>query len=210
MGDEDGSFLSVIGGAPGSIISEAIDAVPIIDSVRALSNPEHFDEFMPTMGEWVGVTREISSVNNAFEFYYALALGKYISQRGTVMDDDITMGEALVSGLTGAHPERVTKAFLEIDTLKTFRDVKQDMLSNAREAFRKADLTDDPAERASFVRRANVYLDMAGTYGLTQNQRRRFMQQVLRESYGQSLVESVSEQLERTRDQIEINTIGGN
>jgi hypothetical protein len=157
------TVIDLLLGASGSIIGDMIkSAEPATAALMSL-----FDESVapPTMEDFLEVTRNISSINNAAKAWYLYNQGRYFTRNGTVVVDNATGFDAFMSGAMGLTNRDVGDTFIMIQSRKEQRKAEDAAVKEVQKWYRKAisEYTDGNQELGDgYLKRAKAWLVSSG------------------------------------------------
>lgn len=155
--------MELLLGASGSILGDMIaSAEPATNALLSLFNK---DVAPPTMEDFIEVTRNISTINNAAKAWYMYNQGRYFTKNGNVVTDSHTGFDAFMTGILGLTPRDATDTFLMLKSRKEQRQAEQEAEQEVIKWYRKAirEYNNDDADLGdAYLRRAKAWLISSG------------------------------------------------
>lgn len=135
--DGETSAVDFIGGASGSFVKALAKSLYPLYAHVAVGMMGGQEEYPLAKDDVMEVLREISSVNNFHNAYYAYSTGKYFSRNQTFIDDGLNATDAamMVLGLT---KKSITDVRLTLGGLKEQKDAQQKIQIMAEKEFKRA------------------------------------------------------------------------
>lgn len=157
------SVVELVVGASGSIIGDMISsAEPATNALMSLFDKE---TAMPTMEDFLEVTRNISSINNVARAWMMYNQGIYMTRNGTVVTNNNTGFDAFMTGVLGTTPQGVTDTFTMLKSQKEQREVEKEAMKEVASYYRKAIREYNNGDEDlgnTYLRRAKAWLASSG------------------------------------------------
>jgi len=159
----DKPLTEVLLGASGSILGDMISsAEPATRALLSLFTP---DVAPPTMEDFMEITRNISSVNNAVKAWYMYNQGIFMTKNGGIITDNNTGLDAFMTGMLGLTNRDASDTFLMLksrkDQQKAEKEAEDEVLKWYRRAIREYN-TGDEKLGDQYLRRAKAWLVTGG------------------------------------------------
>lgn len=166
----DKEWYELFGGASAGIIAHGVsEGTGVVKGVYYMSQGFDLDPDNPfpvSAQDVIDVFRPISSVNNTAKIWAAANTGKWMSGNQTYLGD-ISLQEALVSGIVGLEKEDITDTFLRLESAK---DVKNLINTGRREVQKQYSIARQALDRGdmdSYSRAISKAKALGVVYGLT-------------------------------------------
>lgn len=159
----DKPAVELLLGASGSIIGDIFSsAEPATNAIMSLFSPEVAP---PTMEDFLEVTRNVSTVNNAAKAWYMYNQGRFFTKNGSVVTDNNTGFDAFMTGVFGLTPRDATDTFLMVKSRKEQKEAEasaeKEVIKYYRMAIREYN-NDDRQLGDSYLKRAKAWLVSSG------------------------------------------------
>ena len=159
MGEADGNEL--LFGASGSVFGDVLQGMmPLAGDVARTMMGEGPSKQV-VLDHVERLAGEISGSSNLIKWYYANALGKYVSKRGTEVGE-LTQKQGFINLVSGMMPEELSKNFRRRDILKAEKLAKAEAKKIGLKWLRRAFNESDVEARGAFLDEANVHLRVIG------------------------------------------------
>lgn len=133
----DATMTDLLAGAGGGLMWDTLVTYdPIMKWFGASMRAGDVTSYQITAQDWMDVAQQITTVNNAVKIWNAINLGKWITRNQNVLTD-VKPLEALISGVLGVDPERVSDMFNQITAMDNIKQKQQDAMSEMVKDYRK-------------------------------------------------------------------------
>lgn len=166
----EGVALSTATGVAGStaigIVSSTLPIAKLLVGAATGQN----SVFDITNDDILDVVRTSASGNAVYNFYTGMALGKFYSKKGDVLDDDVTPKEAVFRVLMGVQPMRISDMYRRQSVVMKDNEYIKSRMDEATKEFKRGIAAiDDPETQLLHYKRAQIILDL--THNITPAQR---------------------------------------
>ena len=136
----DATISDLLAGASGGILWDTLITYdPILKYLGASMQTGDFTTYPINAQDFMDVFQQITTVNNTVKIWNAMNLGVWVTRNQNVLTD-ITPFEALISGVFGLDPERVSEMFNNIEAMDRIKahkaDISKQMVDDYRTAIR--------------------------------------------------------------------------
>lgn len=155
--------MDLLLGASGSILGDMISsAAPATNAFLSLFS---MDVDPPTMEDFLEVTRNVSTINNAAKAWYMYNQGRFFTRNGSSVIDNATGFDAFMTGVLGVSPRDATDTFLMIRSRKEQRAAEdaaeKEIIKYYRMAIREYN-NNDRELGDTYLKRAKAWLVSSG------------------------------------------------
>lgn len=184
--------IELLGGPGGQVSADILgglwdSTVPLLGWL-VTSDPSRGNDTFPLMMEdFIADARNISSLSNAYKFYAAANVGKYIS-KNEIYQADATAFDGFLSAVFGLDPRAISESYLTLESVKAAKDAKYESINELTKLFKRAISNKDDAGR--YMKLAQV---LAVRSGLTARDWQRAIRDALK-GLDTSFVEGMNEQ----------------
>ena len=148
--------IEIVLGASGSILNDTLKTME--PAIMGAADVFSEDAYPLLPEDFLNIASNISTVNNAMRAYYGLNAHKYITKNQIPLDD-VTTTEALLSGILGLTPQRISDTFLKMQSMKTQNEAQKEARNQIIRNIRLGLKSDDPVP---YFRAARIWLELGG------------------------------------------------
>lgn len=131
------SAIEVLGGASGTFLKALAKSLYPFYAHVSIGMQGGQEEYPLAKEDVMEVLREVSSVNNAWNAYYALSAGKYLSRNDSFIQQGLTSTDAAMM-ILGLTRKDITDVRLYIGSMKEQKDAQQAIANLSQKEFRRA------------------------------------------------------------------------
>jgi len=165
--NSDVSFWKIVGGAAGSVFASAFKNT---SNLRAAVMPHMLggvDGFQYSNDQILDAFKTFSSGDQAWKGIAAWNTGKWFSNNGTVVDENVSKMDAAFMAVTGTQHVEYLDQYLKQEQMRDREGFERDILSKFVDNFRKscfAAENNDPQQAKLYMNNAFAILDGPGGY----------------------------------------------
>lgn len=149
-------------GPSGQIASDILLSMdPVARDIVSIFQP---GGFQMTMEDFGTAFRNVSTVNNAYQMFYAMNAGKFMSRNGLFTTKADT-ADAIMKGIFGLDPRRVTDTYIQIESMTEFREAQKEAQKEFLRYYRRGLDAMTQGDKASYqlnMTYAKSWLEMGG------------------------------------------------
>lgn len=155
----DKTIIDLFMGASGSILGDILrSSQPAVMGIMDTFSDSN-EAYPLRWDDLETVTRNISTVNNAYKAWYAANLGKYLTRNGVPVGE-VSVTGGLVSAILGPNPQNLSDTFIKFQSLKDLKNAQKEPRKQAISNFRKGLTSESQEDRLEYFRRAKVWLTL--------------------------------------------------